>query len=147
MLSAHNLTSKKILSYEDIVPYSAGKTDEPLVSASTYSNLIRTQYQKLDMQEFTGDTILLRDRVAQKLAQAAKSIYEEYGYKLLVVYGYRHPQIQNRYFDKRYKELSFEYPSASSEELSRMTHNFVAIPEIAGHPTGGAVDVLSLIHI
>lgn len=33
------------------------------------------------------------------------------------------------------------YPSLSNEELDSLTHNFIAAPSVAGHPTGGAVDV------
>ena len=33
------------------------------------------------------------------------------------------------------------HPGASEEELDELTHPLIAVPRVAGHPTGGAVDV------
>lgn len=33
-----------------------------------------------------------------------------------------------------------EHPELDESEIASLTHNFIAVPEVAGHPTGGAVD-------
>jgi len=80
--------------------------------------------------------------VAQKLNKASdclRSVNPDY--RLKIVYGYRHPTVQEKYFIKRKGDLRRQCPDLSENELDEVTHNFVAIPEIAGHITGGAIDV------
>lgn len=139
----NNLDSKKILSYDDLVVIAQGNSNEPLVSVQKYSSSIVATYNKLDMKVYAGDTILVRDSVAKKLAAVNKSLMTTNDVVLKVVYGYRHPDVQKQYFYNRKVELHKENPSPSisETELVRLTHSFVAVPSVAGHPTGGAVDV------
>jgi len=51
-------------------------------------------------------------------------------------------EIQEKYFHTRYKELQNIYPNLAEEELREKTHNYVADPRVAWHPTGGAFDIL-----
>lgn len=90
---------------------------------------------------YTGEKIFVRKTVAEKLAKVNKILKKEYKFCLKVVSGYRHPEIQRKYFEKKYQELQKLYPYLKDEELKNLTHNFIAVPEVAGHPTGGAVDV------
>lgn len=139
----NNLISKKILSYEDLARIPAGSDKEPLVDVREYSSSIIASYNKPDMLGYTGEKILVRELVAKKLA-AANDILSEKGLGLKVVYGYRHPDVQQGYFDNRKAELRRENPTIDESSLNRMTHNFVAVPDVAGHPTGGAVDLTLL---
>lgn len=137
----NNLDSKKILSYDDLAVIAQGNSDEPLVSVQKYSSSIVAMYNKPDMEVYTGNTILVRDLVAKRLAAVNKSLTATNNVVLKVVYGYRHPDVQKQYFYNRKVELHKENPSISEDELVRLTHGFVAVPGVAGHPTGGAVDV------
>lgn len=77
--------------------------------------------------------VLIRKTVAEKLLSVQKKL------KILVTEGYRSPAYQERYFLKR---LLFEYDSGIPfDQLLEITHQCVALPSVAGHPTGGAVDV------
>ena len=136
----------RILTYDEVAAYAPGRSDEPLVDVTAYSNsdAIIAQYIKMDMVPIAGTRIYVRSSVAKQLALVAETLKAE-GYTLKVVYGYRHPSIQRRYFAARKKALAANYPDWSEDELDRYTHNFVAVPEVAGHPTGGAVDV-TLLH-
>lgn len=136
----NNIKSKKLLTYDDVVAFHSGNSTETLTDVRTYDASIITHYLKEDMLEITGDVIFLRDTLSQKLANVNK-ILNKQGYGLKVVYGYRHPEIQTRYFLKRRDALGAEYPALSEEQLNRLTHNFVAVPSVAGHPAAAAVDL------
>lgn len=133
-------TTQRILSYRDLIGVQKGTSDQKLVDVRTYDPAIVAEYDKLDMETYTGDVMLVRDEVAQKLAAVNQALLTK-GYTLKVVYGYRHPNVQKEYFDRRRAELNVEDPALSEEELDEATHAFVAVPDVAGHPTGGAVDV------
>lgn len=135
-----NLKAKKLLTYDDVVLFHSGNSPEALTDVRTYDPTIITQYLKEDMLEITGDIIFLRDTLSKKLAEANKLLkLKNMGLK--VVYGYRHPEVQTRYFLKRRNALRETYPDLNENELDRLTHNFVAIPGVAGHPAAAAVDV------
>lgn len=61
--------------------------------------------------------------------------------KLLVVEGYRPPEYQERYFLQELYLYSQVHPELGFEQLIEQIHQFVALPSVAGHPTGGAVDL------
>ncbi len=134
------IQNKKILTYDDVVIFGQGDSTEKLVDVKSYDDTIVTEYLKEDMLEITGETILVRDSLARKLA-VVNGYLSNLGLLLKVVYGYRHPDVQKRYFDKRQAVLANENPGMSKDELDRLTHNFVAVPDVAGHPVGGAVDL------
>jgi D-alanyl-D-alanine dipeptidase len=135
-----NLKSRKILGYDDVVPFQPGSSAEELVDVRTYDQTISTHYIKQDMIAYTGDTMYVRKSLAEKLARVNKKLSSR-GYRLEVVYGYRHPEVQRRYFEGRRNALKTEYPDMDESALDRMTHGFVAIPDVAGHPAGAAVDL------
>jgi D-alanyl-D-alanine dipeptidase len=129
-----------ILGYDDLVPYPAGDSTEHLVDVMAYDTSIRASYLKKDMLALTGSTIYVRDMLAQKLAAANRELASR-GYTLKVVYGYRHPQVQKKYFEDRRQAIHTEDPTLTGDALDRYTHIFIAVPDIAGHPAGAAVDI------
>ena len=139
-MSKENLISKKILTYDDVVAYLAGASQEELVPINAFADNIIGEYKKHDMLRITGDTIYARKTLAEQLAKASAKLSKA-EYQLKVVYGYRHPEIQEMYFEKRKRALAEKYQSLDEGELNRLTHNFVAMPDIAGHPAGAAIDV------
>lgn len=62
--------------------------------------------------------------------------------KLLVVEGYRSLTYQEAYFLKELRNQLEEKPSWTLEAILEQTHQFVALPSVAGHPTGGAIDLI-----
>ena len=132
---------RKICTYQELAAISPGENKEPLIDVRSYDSTIIAQYKKNDMLPYTGKRIFVRDTVAQKLAKANKTLGKYGKFRLKIVYGYRHPDVQKRYFEQRRAELQALYPSLTDKKLDILTHNFIAIPSVAGHPTGGAVDV------
>lgn len=136
----NNLTSRKILSYDDLKAINAGASLEQLVDVRTYDRRIVAEYNKDDMRQYTGDVIYVRDSLAQKLGNVNAELAAS-DLRLKVVYGYRHPAVQQAYFSKRQAEILAESPELAGDDLERYTHNFVAVPDVGGHPAGAAVDI------
>lgn len=135
------MKNNTILTYDDVKAMQSGNSDEKLVDVRSYDNSIITQYEKFDMIAYTGLEILVRETVAKKLAIVSASLKNKYGLMLKIVYGYRALEVQRKYFNETQAKLRVPNPGLSREELAVRTHNFVAVPEVAGHVTGGAVDV------
>lgn len=130
-----------ILTYDDVRRVRSGNSDETLLAVDYYDNSIAAQYEKFDMVPYVGFEILVRDAVARKLAAVNKKVRDKYGLTLKVVYGYRALEVQTDYFNKQRSELRFLHPRLSEDMLDGLTHNFIAVPDVAGHVTGGAVDL------
>jgi D-alanyl-D-alanine dipeptidase len=134
----------KIATYQELFSIPVRDNGEPLVDVRSFDPEILAEYTETErktMIYYTGGKIFVRKTVAEKLAKINKILKKKYKFYLKIVSGYRHPEVQRKYFEKKYKELQRLYPYLKEEELKKLTHNFVAVPEVAGHPTGGAIDV------
>lgn len=136
-----NYINRHILTYDEMASAKPGNSQEPLVSVCKYDSSIVAEHEQSDMQVYTGESILVRDTVARKLAAANEQLQTEYNLRLRVVYGFRHPKVQEKYFRERKEVLRRENPSMSEYDLMRLVHDFVAVPDVAGHPMGAAVDL------
>lgn len=93
-------------------------------------------------KQYTGNQIFVRSHVVMMLIQAQKELREIYpDYNLEVICGYRHPEIQEKTHSEHKKWLKEQNPLLEGDELTEVAHRFSAAPDVAGHPTGGAVDV------
>jgi len=128
-----------MLDYKDYAAVPVQIIDEPMVSIPTTPNLAAQQL-RLEMLPYTGEKVYVRKSVAERLGHAASFLAEEdSNLQLLVAYGYRALEIQKRNFEAEKKKLENRY---SGEELLAATHRLIAVPEVAGHPAGAAVDIL-----
>lgn len=131
-----------ILTYEQLKTIPNGENNEPMVDIRRYDPSIVCSYDRLDMLSITGEIIYVRDSVARRLANVNYQLKELLPKATLkVLYGYRHPKVQKRYFDEMRLNLKKRHQELPEEALVSLTHNFIAVPEVAGHPTGGAVDL------
>lgn len=135
------MKNSAILTYEDVKTIGIGNSDEEMVDIQRYDDSIVAQYEKFDMVAYTGLEILVRETVARKLATVNKRLKDKYNLRLKVVYGYRALEVQTSYFNKKQDELRSANRQLAPEKLAALTHNFIAVPEVAGHVTGGAIDV------
>lgn len=89
-----------------------------------------------------NDKMDLRLAVAQRLNQATlnleKALPEA---KFKVTYAYRHPVNQKRYYAQACTAIRVEHPNWDENQVRSAAHLLVAYPEVAGHPTGGAIDL------
>ena len=82
----------------------------------------------------------VRKTVAEKLVNVGKRLKAvDPNYKLLVAYAFREMRIQQAYFDEVFEVFKDQFDDEL--ELYERIHERVAVPTVAGHPTGGAVDV------
>lgn len=127
-----------MLGYVNLIGVPVQPVPEKLVPIKTSSNLTALPIDN-DMQAYTGNLIFVRQSVLDKLLRAAKLLANANPeLQLQVVYGYRALSVQQKLFLKYRKQLESTY---SGEALDEATHRLIAVPEIAGHPTGGAVDI------
>lgn len=128
--------------YQDLLKVKAGENHgRMLVLNNYYPQGIVCAYEQFDMNPWLGDNLLVRSGVAQRLKHAAKLLSKiKPGYKFLVVYAYRHPIVQKKYFLRQRKLLAVKN-KLDDFSLDALTHNFVAVPKVAGHTCGAALDL------
>jgi len=92
--------------------------------------------------------IIVREGVFARLKRADEALKAHHpSWQLVVVYGYRTPETQQQLYDLEYRALADEYTKSGradevgGEDFIERVHLKVAVPTVAGHPTGGAVDV------
>lgn len=118
---------------------------EPLVSLGREGDGIQFDKENIDMLPYTGNDILVRASVRDKLVSAQHHLYKfDEELKLFVAYGYRHPQVQRSYYQKILALIQSREPPVA-QDIDEQAHMMIAHPSVAGHPTGGAVDV-TLLH-
>lgn len=136
---------KKIVSYKSLKKIITSDNLDPLVVLNNYyPSGIVCQYEKTDMFAWSGKFIIIREYIAKLLKKAAIKLQKiDKNYKFKIVYGYRHPTIQKKYFLKQKIYLAKKY-NLSGLDLILLTHNFVASPDVAGHVCGAAIDLTIL---
>lgn len=131
-----------IASIEQLLNIPIIESNEKMLIVQELAPNIKCEYYKLDMIPLLGDKFYLRESVISKLklAQERLQIINP-NIHFRIVYGYRHPNIQNAYFETRKKEVSQSFPNITNSELIFKTHLLTAFPDVAGHCTGGAIDI------
>lgn len=134
----YRLLEEKMLGYADYIDVPVKAEGEPFVPIVATSNLVAKQIGT-NMKPYTGSDVYVRSSVLRRLEGAAK-VLAQYDKNLCleVIYGYRALSIQKQLFEKYKEQLSGQY---SGEELMAATHRLVAVPDVAGHPAGAAVDI------
>lgn len=129
------------LTYRDLKEVSVKENNEKMVSLREHN--IHFSLPEGLISPSTGNDIFVRETLVKKLREAQSNIDEIMpGYLIDVVYGYRSLQIQTESYTKIKNALKVGPTSFESEDdLNEAVHRSVAVPEVAGHPTGGAVDV------
>lgn len=129
---------KTMLGYADLVGVPVRAVREPMVVIDQTERL-QTRPVNGDMQDYTGKCIYVRQGVYERLLEAA-SILESIDPELClqVVYGYRALSVQTRLYKQHEAALAAEFQGG---ELREAVHREIASPDIAGHPTGGAIDI------
>lgn len=137
----YSFLESKMRKYADYAGIETSDNSEPLVPILESSNLVAKQIGE-DMHPYTGDQVFVREQVSERLLTAAKLLGSTAtNARLEVVYGYRALSIQKALFERITGEVIAEGFDGSYPELLETVHRMVAVPDVAGHPTGGAVDV------
>ncbi|GAB4238800.1 MAG: M15 family metallopeptidase [Chlamydiales bacterium] len=131
----------KLFQLPDLLHIPSSENGEDFVDLSLVFPDIHAECHRLEYP-LELRKILVRQVVALKLVHIQEKLFKFFpGYQLRVVEGYRHPKYQKKYFEEQFLDLKIKFPKLSSEELDVLTHQYIAHPDVAGHPTGGAVDL------
>lgn len=127
-----------MLSYTDYAAIPVQPVNEVLMAIAHNSNLTTRQIDRT-MLAYTGEKVYVRQTVAKKLQEASALLAQfDRTLQLEVVYGYRALAVQQQLFEDNKTKLQHRY---QGEKLLAATHRLVAVPTVAGHPAGAAVDI------
>ena len=115
-------------------------TKEKFVVLPLKDDYVIGKYQaEKNMLEY-GKRVPVRSTIYEKLKKVAEKL-KKYNpnYKLVVVYGFRDMKMQEKYFKEIYNNVKDNF--SDEMEMYEYIHEKIAVPEVAGHPTGGAVDI------
>lgn len=130
------------LSYEALAAIKVVDCDEILEALPNADPHLVLSPINTDMQPYTGNRMYLRVGARKALTTASQNpLLCSHGLALKVVYAYRHPEVQARYFAQILKQVKEREPFLSQKDLTSKAHLLIASPDVAGHPSGGAVDV------
>lgn len=145
ILRKRKLLEKQMVSYRQLRKIKSKGIIESFVWLEPLNGALAAEYQNLtDMTSLLGSKIPVRTTIRNKLLLASQKIHSiNKNWRLLVSYGYRTPEIQSRYFWQELEKFAKVNPKIipDSTKLYEEIHRKIAIPTVAGHPTGGAVDV------
>jgi D-alanyl-D-alanine dipeptidase len=131
----------------DLIKIPTVDSDEKLIAIDPSRGIISGYKGKVDMRSILGGIIYVREGVYERLLQAHQELRGlNSDLTFDVHYGYRLYETQVGYFEKalaRVKAYNLEHACGwSDEEIHDRAHWYAAFPEIAGHPTGGAIDLV-----
>jgi D-alanyl-D-alanine dipeptidase len=138
MVEVYKNLEMSMLTIADYMEVPVVDNDETLVPIVDTTSLTAKQRGE-DMKKYTGDIVYVRQGVLSRLGTAASLLsMADDSMSLNVTYGYRALQVQTKNFEKAKSSFKGRF---SGEELDLAAHRLVARPDVAGHPTGGAVDI------
>jgi len=130
-----------MVKYADLIKVPTNESGE-LFTTITDSG-IKAQYYPNFSEPTFGEEIIVRKTVASKLSQAQEVLNKlSPNSYLRLTFGYRSLATQTLLFENMREKLLQTQTFATELELLEEIHRYIAVPTIAGHPTGGAVDVL-----
>lgn len=131
--------NRRIMRLQDLKNSFVQENGEQMVDLAQEFSEIICDYRRSDSH---FQKVSVRKTLVDKLYNVQERlISEDSALKLMVTEGYRHPFYQEHYYLQQFLTLGREYPQLTFEALQELVHQFVALPSVAGHPTGGAVDV------
>lgn len=134
----YELLEDKMVTYSELLDVPVVPSGENMVPI-TPTAYLGVKPIDPNMSSVTGEDIYVREAVADRLGQASMVLARtDRELQLQVVYGYRSLNIQRAKFERIKAGIADQYQDV---ELLEATHRMVAVPEVAGHPTGGATDV------
>jgi len=136
------MLNNNFVKYKDLLTikeFDIESDKEEFVLIPLEDELVFGRYQESrNMLEY-GEHIPVRKTVYEKLIKVAKELKKiNNNYKIIVAYGFRDIKIQKKYFEEILNEVKDKFDDEI--EMYEYIHEKIAVPSVAGHPTGGAVD-------
>ncbi len=132
---------EKMLKYSDYAGVEVIPAEEPvLFEALRSQGVLQVAQLDPDMAALTGGTIYVRRPLVDLLYWAGQELKNlDRSLTLRVIYGFRALELQAKLFEAAKNSLLEEFPD--EEERTEAAHRHIAVPSVAGRPTGGAVGV------
>lgn len=128
--------------YEDLRNIPIKESHNPFVLFPERGQSVIGVYDILNDSKSTFPQIPVRKTVAEKLFVADQQLKKIHpSYQLMVTYGYRSMGIQQMYYLRELEKIQKSNQKISAKTMKEIVHRKIAVPEVAGHPTGGAIDV------
>lgn len=140
----YSILEENMVQYKDLINVPVVDNGEDFVNISTSSedNIVGKYMDDFNDMASEFPEICVRSTVRDKLISVDRIIRSENpSLRLMVTYGYRSLEVQEKYFNKKKQEMS-EMPVPEGSSIEEEVHRLIAVPSVAGHPTGGAVDVV-----
>jgi D-alanyl-D-alanine dipeptidase len=128
------LLDARILTYRDLAAVPVADNGEPLVAMTADLD------SGIEVAEL--EYPFVRAGALERLKLAGRAVRKRNRrHTILVWCAYRSLTVQKNYFELQRAALKQEFPHLDEEALKEKVHLFVAVPEVAPHPTGGAFDL------
>lgn len=134
---------EKMVKYRDLIGVRIKDNNDPFVEID--KRIIPYGYLSgmNDMKKYLKNKIVVRKTVYEKLKKAQKDLVNKNPeLSLFITYGYRNMEIQTEKFLINFQEITKSRFFPNPIDLYEEVHRFIAVPTVAGHPTGGAVDIV-----
>ena len=133
---------ERIAKYADLKLISVKDISELFTLVNYFDKTIRygAEYSKntTNTSDYINGCIVVRKTVALLLSRANKHLKKiNTDLTLYVSYGYRSLEIQTSKFNKEFNRCTIRNENARRE----LVHIKIASPDVAGHPTGDAIDI------
>jgi D-alanyl-D-alanine dipeptidase len=137
----YRMLEEKMLKYADYANVPVIEVEEiVLFEAVPQQGVLRVEHTDAQMSELTGGSVYVRRPVVDLLYWAGQELKNlDRTLTLKVVYGFRALELQTQLFEQAKAALAEQYPDP--DQLVEEAHRQVAVPSVAGYPTGGAVAV------
>ncbi|WP_086381977.1 M15 family metallopeptidase [Caballeronia sordidicola] len=112
---------------------------ESFVNLATFSQKISVDLSRTLISSRSEFFLFARKTVAERLLIANEALPT--GLQLLVTEAYRPLSQQRASFQRYVAKVRGSYPGISDDEVLDIASRYVAPPDVAGHPTGAAVDL------
>ncbi len=131
----------KMLTYSDYADVQVIPAEEAvLFEALRSQGVLQVAHLDPEMAEFTGAKIYVRRPVVDLLYWAGQELKTlDRSLTLRVIYGFRALEVQTKLFEAAKDALREDY--STDAERTEAAHRHIAVPSVAGRPTGGAVGV------
>lgn len=142
MQKKYNNLEEQMVRYKDLISAFVKDNGESFIKLDP--KIIPNGYMPAmdDMEKITSNQPIVRESVFKKLQQAQSKLKLSHSnYTLFVTYGYRSLEVQTKKFLEQLNVVARNY-FPNPIDLYEEVHRYIAVPTVAGHPTGGAIDII-----
>jgi D-alanyl-D-alanine dipeptidase len=137
------MQNERIFTWQELAAIPVFDNGEPLVQIESQGHLIGGSVTiSLPGAGQVSRPLVARVSLLDRLQQVQRELASKSPhYMLRVVDAHRPLEFQQKAFTSIMNTLHAQFPEESEDTLINRAHLLIAYPPVAGHPTGGAVDV------